>query len=189
MKTLIALLIAVLALSAAGASTAGKTLYAFEKNTCGWWTFANNATLKLSCDATTGAGGSTGSLLASYQWLPGQGAYMGLGVQPKWTMAGDAWPNYAKGRFAVSFKSDALVSVRIELRASDKKTYAYTIEGIPSTWKEYAIPFDRFTCGGKGIDLNVADIDQIVVIPQKVNDDPHSLWMDNIAISTDSVKP
>jgi len=178
-----------LPLAFAHADGNGKTLYNFEKGTDGWWTFAHGATLKLSCDATTGADGSSGSLLASYQWQPGSDSYMGLGVQPKWSMAGDSWPPYAKGRFAVSFKSDVPESVRIELRASDKKTYSYEVTDIPSTWKDYVISFDKFTNDGKGIDLTAVDIDQMVVIPHKANEDAHSLWMDNVTISKDPVTP
>jgi hypothetical protein len=166
-----------------------KVLYSFDKGTDGWWTFANGATLKLSNDATTGAGGSASSLLASYQWQPGGGSYMGIGIQPKWSMAGDAWSNYNKGHITFNLKSDVAITARIELRASDKKTYTFHVTDVPSAWKTYAIGFDKFVNDGKGIDLSAVDIDQIVVVPQKVNDDAHSFWMDNISISKDPATP
>ena len=116
-------------------------------------------------------------------------AYMGLGVQPKWSMSHDSWPPYAQGHLAVSFKTDVPAKLRIELRASDKKTYGFSIADVPSTWKDYVIPFAQFTDAGKSIDLTAVDISQIVVIPSKIDDEAHTLWMDNVTISKDPVKP
>jgi len=183
LTALVALAALSLPFGSARADGTDKVLYNFEKGTDGWWTFANGATLALSQDATSGADGSSGSLKAAIQWQPGGNSYMGLGVQPKWSMAGDSWPPYASGHFAVSFKSDVPQDLRVELRASDKKTYSFAISAVPTDWKDYVIPFSSFTSDGKGIDLTSVDIDQIVVIPGKVDEQAHSLWMDNVTIS------
>jgi len=141
MKRLLVILLALLSLGAVAGPTfaagSDKVLYNFETGKDGWWTFAKGVTLTISNDTTTGADGSTGSLLAAYQYQPGPMSYMGIGIQPKWAMAGDSWTNYAKGHMVISFKSDAPVTVHIQLRASDKKTYSYSIDAVPSTWKDY----------------------------------------------------
>jgi endoglucanase len=179
----------VLVCLAAGAPTAWasgteKVLFDFEKDTGGWWTFQSGATLKLTNDSASGAKGSAGSLMVSYQWQPGSSSYLGIGVEPKWSMGGDKWSSYAQGQLEMSLKSDVPVSVRIELRDSSKQAFAYTLIDVPSIWRNYKIPLSLFTNGGKSIDLTADDVAQLVLIPNKADESPHSLWVDQIALST-----
>ncbi len=64
-------------------------LFDFESGVQGWLAFSGDASMRLSSEKG-GAAGSGSSLKASFKY-GGTAAYLGFGVEPKWSMGGRAW--------------------------------------------------------------------------------------------------
>ncbi len=166
------------------ASTEDTMLFNFENGTQGWWKFSSSdSAVTLSQDTATGSGGSKSSLKAAYRYGKA-GAYVGLGIQPGWTMAAEKWRAYANGYIRIGMKSDCGCSARIEIRTEARKSYNFTVKNIGQEWGVYSIPFSEFRLkDGIALDLCRDEISQLVIIPSKSGSQERNFWIDDIALN------
>ncbi len=161
----------------------GAPVYSFENGTNGWWSYASkNSSVKLSCDKSTGAK-SKASLKVDYKY-GGTGSYLGIGIQPKWSVKPQQWKECVPGYFSLGLKSSTPCRIRIEFRTKSKNTYRFSINGISPMWGIYSMQFSDFKAkNNKPLDLTKETISQIVIVPYKSGSKPKELWVDSVSLT------
>ncbi len=166
--------------AACSAFTQEETLYNFETDTQGWWTFSGEASIALSAEKPDGT--SSQALKVVYKYEK-PGSYLGMGIEPKWALGTDDLSAYSGGGISLSLKSDVEISVAIELRMAEKETYVFTIPKVGTTLTVFTIPFSDFKSNGKTLDLKVSKLKHLVIIPRVGGFDEHTLFVDDVKLS------
>ncbi|MBN2712848.1 MAG: cellulase family glycosylhydrolase [Planctomycetes bacterium] len=161
-----------------------KSIYTFEDGINGWWKFNSPAATVTLSKADEGVDNSTGSLKVSYNYGKGIN-YLGVGVQPKWSLKGKtSFKEYAGGTFSLALKSNAGSKVQVEIRTTQKKSYSISIPHVGKIWGTYTIPLSEFKNKDESLPIETASVEAFAVIPYKGSGKDQALWIDNIKLST-----
>ncbi len=158
-----------------------KVLFSFDKGTEGWWSYTSKeSSVKLSHAPEAGVPEFPGALKAVYSYK-GKGAYLGIGIDPKFALPDSDLSPYAGGFMSLSLKADRSVPVAIEFRTKNNGTYSFSFPGIGSVRGTYSIPLSMFRSKEKVLPEK-AKLNQLVIVPRRGSG---TLYIDEIVLHSD----